>query len=230
MIPGKPIHYTALAPSPSESAAGSSLRELLSRDYARLTILLSFASFITQLIIVYVITWMPTLLTSAGLPLGRAILASATFSLGGIIGSLLLARLIDRQNSYRALIAAYLASALAVGAIGFSTFNPGFLIAAVGLAGVTIVGAQVNLSAYAAAVYPTGIRSTGIGWVVDIGRLGAIAGALLGTALVAAGLELQAQYLIAAIPALFAGLAVALTRTPQQVQAEITARAAHGAR
>ncbi len=230
MLPGNQVQYTALAPSPSKSAAGSSLRELLSRDYARLTILLSFASFITQLIIVYVITWMPTLLTSAGLPLGRAILASATFSLGGIIGSLLLARLIDRQNSYRALIAAYLASALAVGAIGFSTFNPGFLIAAVGLAGVTIVGAQVNLSAYAAAVYPTSIRSTGIGWVVGIGRLGAIAGALLGTALVAAGLELEAQYLIAAIPALFAGLAVALTRTPQQVQAGITARAAQPAR
>lgn len=71
-----------------------------------------------------------------------------------------LGRLIDRQNSYRALIAACLASALAVGVIGFSTASVGFLISAVCLAAVTIVGAQVNLSAYTAAIYPTPIRST----------------------------------------------------------------------
>jgi AAHS family 4-hydroxybenzoate transporter-like MFS transporter len=196
----------------SEDATAGLLRQLFSREFSWLTVLLSFAAFITQLIIVFVITWMPTLLTSAGLPLGQAILASATFSLGGIIGSLLLARLIDQQNSYGALIAAHLASALAVGAIGFSTVSAGWLIAAVCLAGVTIVGAQVNLSAYTAAIYPTAIRSTGIGWVIGVGRLGAIAGALLGTALLAAGLELHTQYLLAGAPAVLAGLAVALTR------------------
>jgi AAHS family 4-hydroxybenzoate transporter-like MFS transporter len=196
----------------SEDATAGLLRQLFSREFSRLTVLLSFAAFITQLIIVFVITWMPTLLTSAGLPLSQAILASATFSLGGIIGSLLLARLIDRQNSYGALIAAYLASALAVGAIGFSTVSAGWLIAAVCLAGVTIVGAQVNLSAYTAAIYPTAIRSTGIGWVIGVGRLGAIAGALLGTVLLAAGLELHMQYLLAGAPAVLAGVAVALTR------------------
>ena len=199
------------APKSEEAAAGL-LRQLFSRDYSWLTVLLSFAAFITQLIIVFVITWMPTLLTSAGLPLSQAILAAATFSLGGIIGSLLLARLIDQQNSYGSLIAAYLAAALAVGAIGFSTASAGWLLAAVCLAGVTIVGAQVNLSAYSAAIYPTAIRSTGIGWVTGVGRLGAIAGALLGTALLAAGLELHTQYLIAGAPAVLAGAAVALTR------------------
>jgi MFS transporter, AAHS family, 4-hydroxybenzoate transporter len=197
----------------SENATAGLLRQLFSREFSRLTVLLSFAAFITQLIIVFVITWMPTLLTSAGLPLSQAILASATFSLGGIIGSLLLARLIDRQNSYGALIAAYLASALAVGAIGFSTVSAGWLIAAVCIAGVAIVGAQVNLSAYTAAIYPTAIRSTGIGWVIGVGRLGAIAGALLGTALLAAGLELHTQYLIVGAPAVLAGGAVALTRS-----------------
>ena len=202
-------HYAA---PKSEGPTSGLLGRLFSGEFAWLTALLSFAAFITQLIIVFVITWMPTLLTSAGLPLSQAILASATFSLGGIIGSLLLARLIDRQSSYGALIAVYFASALAVGAIGFSTASAGWLLAAVCLAGLTIVGAQVNLSAYSAAIYPTAIRSTGIGWVTGVGRLGAIAGALLGTALLAAGLELHLQYLLAGAPAVLAGIAVALTR------------------
>jgi len=188
-----PAATGSYAAAKSERPTSGVLQQLFSREFSRLTVLLSFAAFVTQLIIVFVITWMPTLLTSAGLPLSQAILASATFSLGGIIGSLLLARLIDRQNSYRALIAAYLASALAVGVIGFSTASAGFLISAVCLAGVTIVGAQVNLSAYTAAIYPTAIRSTGIGWVTGVGRLGAIVGALLGTALLTVGLELHTQ-------------------------------------
>ena len=196
---------------PLTQAAQGSLRQLFAGEYRRLTVLLSLAAFLTQLVIVFVITWMPTLLTSAGLPLSRSILVSASFSLGGIIGSLLLARLIDRQQSFRSLIATFVAASVAIGSIGFSTFNAGWLIATVGVAGLLIVGAQVNLSAYTAVVYPTRIRSTGIGWVVGVGRIGAITGALAGTALVAAGLDLGQQYLIAGIPALLAAFAVALT-------------------
>ena len=222
LLPGKSDAYPRLASlQASPGPTRSTLKGLFSSEYSRLTHLLSFASFVNQLIIVYVFTWMPTLLTSAGLPLSQAILASATFSLGGIIGSLVLARLIDKQSSYRALILAYLASAVCVGSIGFSTVNPTGLFVAVGMAGVTIIGAQVNLSAYTSTVYPTDIRSTGIGWVVGVGRLGAIAGALLGTALFAAGIELQSQYLIAGVPAVLAGVAVALTRGLHQSRIEV---------
>ena len=230
LLPGTSETYPKLASlQTSLPPTRSTLRELFSSEYSRLTILLSFASFVTQLIIVYVFTWMPTLLTSAGLPLSQAILVSATFSLGGIVGSLVLARLIDQQSSYRALILAYLASAVCVGSIGFSTSNSIALFVAVGMAGVTIIGAQINLSAYTSTVYPTGIRSTGIGWAVGVGRLGAIAGALLGTALFAAGIELQSQYLIAGAPAVLAGVAVAMTRGLHQSRIEMK-RAAELAR
>ena len=221
--PGDP-RRSAGATLPLAQTAQSSFRQLFAGEYRRVTVLLSFAAFLTQLVIVFVITWMPTLLTSAGLPLSRSILVSATFSLGGIVGSLLLARLIDRQQSFRSLIATFVASSVAIGSIGFSTFNAGWLMATVGVAGLLIVGAQVNLSAYTAIVYPTRIRSTGIGWVVGIGRIGAIAGALAGTALVAAGLDLGQQYLIAGIPALLAALAVALTRARDQDFAEESER------
>ena len=192
------------------------VREIFSKEFFRVTTLLSFASFVTQLVIVFVITWMPTLLKAAGLPLGRAIIASATFSLGGILGSLLLARMIDIKKSYGVLVIAYIVSALAIALIGFSTGNANWVFAIVGLSGMAIVGAQVNLSAYSSTVYPTKIRSTGIGWIVGIGRAGAIAGALVGTVFVTSGLTLEVQYVIAGAPALLAGAAVYFVRTRQQ--------------
>jgi MFS family permease len=76
--------------------------------------------------------------------------------------------------------------------------------------GLLTVGANIVLSAYATTFYPTNIRSTGIGWVVGWGRIGAIAGALFGTALVKAGLSIEAGYAVAAIPAVIGGIAVAL--------------------
>jgi len=72
---------SAGATLPLAQTAQSSFRQLFAGDYRRLTVLLSFAAFLTQLVIVFVVTWMPTLLTSAGLPLSRSILVSATFSL-----------------------------------------------------------------------------------------------------------------------------------------------------
>jgi len=186
--------------------------EIFRKPFARTTLMLWTASFLTQMVIVYVITWMPTLLSAAGLPLARAILASATFSIGGIIGSVGLARLVDRQKSWHPLIAAYVLAAFAIAAIGYAAALPGSLLAAVCLAGVTIVGAQVNLSAYAATVYPTRIRSTGLGWTIGIGRAGAILGAMLGTLFTKLDLALELQYLLAATPTLAAAAAVRYSR------------------
>jgi AAHS family 4-hydroxybenzoate transporter-like MFS transporter len=114
--------------------------------------------------------------------------------------------------SYRSLVNAYLVAALAIGLIGFSTSSVILLFGIVCLAGITIVGAQVNLSAYSATVYPTDIRSTGVGWVTGVGRVGAILGALVGTVFMKAELGLEMQYVTAGIPALLAGVAVYFAR------------------
>jgi len=201
------------------SSGREPVREIFSKEYARTTTLLWLSSFVTQLVIVYVITWMPTLLKEVGLPLSRAIITSAMFSVGGIVGSLLLARMIDKQKSYRLLVHAYIVAALAIGLIGISTASTGWLFAIVCLSGMSIVGAQVNLSAYSSTVYPTRIRSTGIGWIIGVGRIGAILGALVGTAFVSAGLSFETQYLLAAIPALLAGIAVYLARAKHRLAA-----------
>ncbi len=185
-------------------------REIFGREFVRATVLLCIAAFVAQLVIVYVVTWMPLVLASIGMPVTSAILASVAFSVGGIFGAVGLARIIDKDKSYRGLVITFFLSALSIAGIGFLAANWYGLLAITFVTGLLTVGANIVLSAYSATVYPTAIRSTGVGWVVGWGRVGAIAGALFGTALVKAGLTIEAAYAVAAIPAVIGGIAVAL--------------------
>ena len=191
-------------------------REIFSREFVRPTVLLCIAAFVAQLVIVYVVTWMPLVLASIGMPVTSAILASVAFSVGGIFGAIGLARIIDKDKSYRGLVVTFFLSAASIGAIGFLASNWYGLLAITFVTGLLTVGANIVLSAYSSTVYPTSIRSTGVGWVIGWGRVGAIAGALFGTALVAAGVTIETAYLIAAIPSIIGGVAIALVRAQHQ--------------
>jgi AAHS family 4-hydroxybenzoate transporter-like MFS transporter len=168
------------------------------------------------MVIVYVVTWMPLVLASIGMPVTSAILASVAFSVGGIFGAIGLARIIDKDKSYRGLVVTFLLSAVSIAGIGYLASNWYGLLAITFLTGLLTVGANIVLSAYSATVYPTAIRSTGVGWVIGWGRIGAIAGALFGTALVAAGLTIEIAYVIAAVPAIIGGAAIAMVRAKHQ--------------
>ena len=191
-------------------------REIFGREFVRATVLLCIAAFVAQLVIVYVVTWMPLVLASIGMPVTSAIMASVAFSVGGIFGAVGLARIIDRDKSYRGLVITFFLSAVSIAGIGFLAANWYGLLAITFITGLLTVGANIVLSAYSATVYPTAIRSTGVGWVVGWGRVGAIAGALFGTALVAAGLSIETAYVIAAVPAIIGGFAIALVRAQHQ--------------
>ena len=82
-------------------------------------------------------------------------------------------------------------AAVSIACIGYLAANWYGLLAITFITGLLTVGANIVLSAYSATVYPTAVRSTGVGWVIGWGRIGAIAGALFGTALVAAGLTIE---------------------------------------
>jgi AAHS family 4-hydroxybenzoate transporter-like MFS transporter len=68
------------------------------------------------------------------------------------------------------------------------------------------------MNALAAGLYPTAIRSTGVGWALGVGRIGSIIGPLAGGILLSFGWNAQSVVLIAAIPALLAGMAVIVLR------------------
>ena len=75
-----------------------------------------------------------------------------------------------------------------------------------GLLGFGIQGGFVGLYAVAVRLYPTEFRTTGVGWSIGIGRLGAVIGPALGGLLVGMGLTMATNFLVFAIPTVLAGV------------------------
>lgn len=175
----------------------------LFRRYLFETIFAWVTVFSIQLTLVFVVLWMPTILNAAGLGLDYSIVASSILTLSGIVGSLVISRIIDRMGPYVTLSVSLLTAFALVAAIGSLATSGHLIVFAIMFAcGFFLVGVQVNINAVVASLYPTVLRSTGVGFATGVGRAGGIAGAVSGSALLAAQLSLPVMYLVAASPLL----------------------------
>ncbi|WP_409020666.1 MFS transporter [Brevundimonas vesicularis] len=192
----------------SSAAKGFSVFQLFREGRTPVTLLLWVAFFMNLLVMYFLVNWLPTLLKGAGLPLSMAILSTAILNLGGVVGAIALGRMIDRFSPYIVLGTAYAASAAFIALLAFGGTNLTVLLVGAALSGFGVVGAQIGCNALTAAVYPTNIRATGVGWALGVGRIGAIVGPLVGGVLLGAGWTPQSLILLAVIPAVVASLAV----------------------
>jgi len=173
-----------------KAAAGGSLAELFAADYRRDTLAL-FASFFFCLTSVYIGTnWVPQMLASNHFDVGTASYGLTAFNLGGVVGAILGAALILRLGS-RVTMLGMAAGAIA-GAVVLSMMPIGpqatvAVFAMLAWTGGLINAVQTTMYALAAHVYPTSIRSTGVGTAVGIGRIGSVFSPALGQRALDAG-------------------------------------------
>jgi len=69
-----------------------------------------------------------------------------------------------------------------------------------------VVGSQPAIGSLAALYYPTDLRSTGIGWGLGIGRIGAIVGPFFGGQLMALHWTNRELFYAAAVPAVISSV------------------------
>ena len=128
----------------------------------------------------------------------------------GVSGRLL--DMIGVEPRFRAVAEALLGHVHTVGAILACTFG----------AGIGIIGGQTGANVVAALVYPTYIRSTGVGWALGIGRIGSIVGPIVGGIMLAEHWPLARIFHVAALPALCGSLAIGLMgRSHERTQATV---------
>ena len=96
----------------------------------------------------------------------------------------------------------------AVGMVVFATVPNQLtvLMVVIFLVGALLQGGFVGLYAVAGKVYPTEVRSTGIGWAIGLGRLGAVVGPAAAGFLIASGMSMSANYYVFAVPLAVSGL------------------------
>jgi MFS transporter, AAHS family, 4-hydroxybenzoate transporter len=171
-------------------------------------LLLWAISFLNLVVMAFLSNWLPTLMRDAGYPVGIAVITGTLLQLGGVTGTLILGGLIQRFGFVRVLFAAFVIAALAVSAIGVTQHALPWLLATVFCGGFCVVGGQPAVNALAGHYYPTALRSTGIGWSLGVGRLGAMTGPLVGGQLLALNSSTTVLFNAAAVPALCSAMLV----------------------
>ena len=170
-----------------ETQPGVPVKHLFTEGRAIGTILLWVAFFIDYFVLIAMLVWMPVLLKQTGMSVVEASLALAACNIGGVIGCLIVGYLIERLGAYALLITTFIAGTISLGAVGFVAPDFWPVIIVSGFSGMLVGGGGGGLIALAALVYPTFMRSTGLGWGLGVSRLGGAQGPLLAAGLAAAG-------------------------------------------
>ncbi|MBV9742146.1 MAG: MFS transporter, partial [Acidobacteriia bacterium] len=163
------------------------------------------------------------LVKAAGVAASYASLIGSTLQTGGVLGAIMLGPLINRFGFFRVLGTCFTVACVAIAMIGQPGLSLGLLFLVVFLAGIGIVGSQSGLNALAASLYPTDLRSTGIGSGLGVGRLGSIVGPVLAGQLIAAHWTARSLFLGAAVPALVSAVVIVGMRWAAKPQEQATA-------
>jgi AAHS family 4-hydroxybenzoate transporter-like MFS transporter len=142
----------------------------------------------------------------AGYTTRTAVLAGTMVQIGGTVGPFVTGWFITRFGFIPTLTVSFFMASVSISAIGQPGLSLLMLFAAIFLAGWCVVGGQPGINSLAAMYYPTYLRSTGIGWGLGIGRIGAIVGPFVGGQFMALHWTNQALFYAAAVPAFVSAL------------------------
>ena len=138
--------------------------------------LLWITFFCNLLVIYYLASWLPLVLRDLGVPLDDALRLGGIVPWAGIVSTLVLGPVVDRLGATRVVTVLYVLAAAFVFAIGLSGASIALLSITIFGAGMCIIGGQSFINVLSATIYPTAARSTGVGWALGVGRVGAIIG------------------------------------------------------
>src|SRR5208337_39942 len=155
------------------------VKRLFSSKLAVMTILIWLVYFFNNIAIYGLIIWLPTLLSKTGIFLGMVL---------------------DRFGRKGGLAFAYVLAAVVSWLFGQATGSPVALYLLSMVTGFFVIGGQSAQHAVTGEIYPTFVRSTGVGWALTMGRFGAVCGPLLGGLLQSAGFSFSQYFALLAIP------------------------------
>ena len=184
---------------------GVPVAQLFTEGRAAATTLLWVPFFMAFGVLVVVVLWTPALLRQAGMAAPDAAFVVAIHGAGGFIGMGMAGRLFDRFGM-GALVPAFLVGSVLTFLLGQVGNSVPLAAACDGLIGVAVGIGASGVIAMAAVVYPTTMRSAGIGWAMGMGRLGQVCAPLLVGALLTAGWTVPSVFLVVAVGPVLAAL------------------------
>jgi AAHS family 4-hydroxybenzoate transporter-like MFS transporter len=122
----------------------------------------------------FMVNWTPTLLLRAGFSAKIAALGAALLNIGGAVLGLGIGRFSDHWGGRRVMSAIFIAGGLSMALAGVASGSSAILMVTIVLAGTAWIGGQAAMLMLVAQSYPDEIRTTGVGWTLAAGHLGAV--------------------------------------------------------
>ncbi|MDR7081906.1 benzoate transport [Arthrobacter ginsengisoli] len=194
------------------------ISDLLSPTNRRSTLLLWVAFFTTMFGFYFINSWTPRLLVTAGMTESQGITGGLMLTLGGIFGAVLYGVLATKWNSKIVLVGFTVLSAVMMVVFISSASVIVLALGAGVLVGMLINGCIAGLYTLAPSLYPASVRSTGVGWGIGIGRIGAIIAPLITGALLDVSWSAVQLYLGVGVVVLISAAAVGMIRSKEAVK------------
>ncbi len=151
-------------------------------------------------------SWTPMIAVKSGMSPASAALSGVFLNLGAIVGAIGSTIVVRKYGLFRPVAVMIVLGAAAIAALGQLTQTSTLLFAGLFVAGMLAIGGNQNSPAMAVDIYPQKIRATGAGWQFAVGRMGAIAGPMIGGQLLTWQVNSESLFIIVAVPALLAAL------------------------
>lgn len=168
-------------------ASSGGVRHLFGGAFRKQTLILWVAFFTAFGTLYFLLSWIPKLTTAAGMPEHLGIYSGTIFNLGSFLGILAIGGLAMKYGLRRMIMIFFVGAAILMCLFGQFTGSTMVLIM-FSLIGFAFQGGFNVLYAVAARIYPVEIRTTGVGWAIGAGRLGAVISPIVAGYLVAADL------------------------------------------
>jgi AAHS family 4-hydroxybenzoate transporter-like MFS transporter len=195
-----------------ERLVGATIRHLFTEGRLFGTLFLWVPFFMGFGVLTVVTLWTPSLLKLNGISPANTAFVVAFNGLGAFIGQSTAGRLMQRFGILAVLFPAFLLGTAATVLLGFGASSVALAATGIGLVGLFMGLGTAGAIALSALIYPTPIRSTGVGWGMAMGRFGQIVGPLIAGALLGAGWNAAQIMMVIAIGGIIAAVFVLLFR------------------
>jgi AAHS family 4-hydroxybenzoate transporter-like MFS transporter len=196
----------ALARTSEKAGGPSGVKAILAPELRAQTIAI-WISFALVLMIVYLLSgWIPLLIKDQGYSTATASWIATATHAGGVIGGIFASLLLSKRSwSIVAIFAGCAAASLAI--ISLHDWGIVGLSALLILVGFFSTGTQNGLNGSCGATYPASMRASGLGWALGMGRVGSIAGPLVGSLAILLGLgHPRLFFILPVLPLIIAAL------------------------
>jgi MFS family permease len=153
-------------------------------------------------------SWVPNIAKEAGLPFEMATYVGIALNVGAAIGTATLGVIAGKLGLKKTVLSFMFLAFVVMLIYGNFTLNTTMIFVMIFFIGIFVQGGFNGIYPTISRVYPTEIRTTGVGFAIGVGRMGAILGPTLFGVLSDAGLGVSTLFSIFSLPLLITGICV----------------------